>query len=212
MSDAKDKKADSQPSGASNAVQANGVQNGQSHDWGDDWPSVAQELAAACVRFVATKYKVALDFSPDTLSLVDQYVQDARKEGVTAETLPVVEGAVGAYLGEVIRRAHGGFWDCDGDPETWRVMMRHVFLSIHPVAMAREALTLEHDPRAHLATDPAEQEALEARLAALGEVEEEEYFAPTTRFDVVEIAVEALAAKARAAGLADVRFDRNDYE
>ena len=32
-------------------------------------PEVA-ELAASCVRFVASKYKVALDFAPETLSLV----------------------------------------------------------------------------------------------------------------------------------------------
>ncbi|HEX7664177.1 MAG TPA: hypothetical protein VF407_06700 [Polyangiaceae bacterium] len=183
-----------------------------STDWGSDWPSPVQELAAACVRFVATKYKVALDFSPDTLSLVDQYVHDARTEGITAETLPVVEGAAGAYLGEVIRRAHGGIWDAEGDPETWRVLMTHVYLGVNPVAMMREALTLEHDPRAALEAEPAEQEALEARLAALGEVDEEEFFSPTTRFDVVEIAVEALAAKAREAGLGDVRFTKEDYD
>lgn len=201
-----------QKKGAGKGAGSNG-QNGHGQaDWGADWPEPVQELAAACVRFVATRYKVALDFSPDTLSLVDQYVQDARSEGVTPETLPVVEGAVGAYLGEVIRRAHGGVWDAVGDPETWRVLMTDVFLAIHPVAMAREALTLEHDPRAHLVTDPAEQESLEARLASLGEVTEEEYFAPTTRFDVVEIAVSALAAKAQASGLGDVKFTRDDYD
>ncbi len=200
------------------ALPKSGPQNGRAQnghgaaDWGSDWPSAVQELAAACVRFVATKYKVALDFSPDTLSLVDQYVRDARTDGIAAETLPVVEGAAGAYLGEVIRRAHDGVWDAEGDPETWRVLMTHVYLALNPVAMMREALTLEHDPRAALHAEPAEQEALEARLAALGQVDEEEFFAPTTRFDVVEIAVEALAAKAREGGLADVRFTRDDYD
>ncbi|MEO8877732.1 MAG: hypothetical protein ABI461_19215 [Polyangiaceae bacterium] len=194
-------------------------------DVGDDFPPAVQELAAACVRFVATKYKIALDFTPDTLSLVDQYARDAREESTPsaaedpenaevriARAMPIVEGAIGAYLGEVIRRAHGGIWDAVGEPETWRVLMTHVYLGFNPIAMAREALTLEHDARAALVTDPAQREALEARLAALGQVDDTEYFAPTTRFDVIEIAVEALAAQARISGVADVRFTREDYD
>jgi hypothetical protein len=187
-----------------------------------EWPAQVQELAAACVRFVATKYKVALDFTPDTLSLVDQYARDTREptaaenieqaEERLARALPIVEGAIGAYLGEVIRRAHGGIWDADGDPSTWRVLMTRVFLSFKPLAMAREALTLEHEPDAHLETDPAQREALEARLASLGQVDDIEYFAPSTRFDVIEIAVEALAAQARIDGTADVKFTRDDYK
>jgi len=60
--------------------------------------------------------------------------------------------------------------------------------------------------------DDAERERVERRLAALGEVAEDEFFAPTTRFDAVEIAVDRLAARMRAQGLGDVRFDRGDYE
>jgi len=41
-------------------------------------PPPVAELVAACMRFVASKYKVALDGTPDTLSLVDQYVREAR--------------------------------------------------------------------------------------------------------------------------------------
>src|SRR6185312_11963441 len=35
-------------------------------------PVQVAELAAACLRFVATRYGAALDFKPDTLSFVDQ--------------------------------------------------------------------------------------------------------------------------------------------
>ncbi len=206
---------------ANGVAETNGSHSEDGADVGE-WPAQVQELAAACVRFVATKYKVALDFTPDTLSLVDQYVRDTREptaaenieqaEERLARALPIVEGAVGAYLGEVIRRAHGGIWDADGDPSTWRVLMTRVFLSFKPLAMAREALTLEHEQDAHLETDPAQREALEARLASLGEVDDIEYFAPSTRFDVIEIAVEALAAQARIDGTADVKFTRDDYK
>jgi hypothetical protein len=211
-----------EPKKTNGVGQANGV---RSEDGGADvgeWPAQVQELAAACVRFVATKYKVPLDFSPDTLSLVDQYARDTRKvsaaedleqaEERLARAMPIVEGAIGAYLGEVIRRAHGGIWDADGDPSTWRVLMTRVYLAFNPMAMAREALTLEHEEGSHLETDPAQRDALEARLAALGQVDDEEYFSPSTRFDVIEIAVEALAAQARIDGVADVKFTRDDYD
>src|SRR5690242_15308381 len=41
-------------------------------------PPAIAELCAAAIRFVASKYKVSLDGTPETLSLLDQYVRDAR--------------------------------------------------------------------------------------------------------------------------------------
>src|SRR5688500_10225097 len=68
-------------------------------------PGPVAELIAACNRFIASKYKVALDGTPLTLSLLDQYVRDAR-EAVTErpESIDLVAPAVGAYLGEVMRQ------------------------------------------------------------------------------------------------------------
>jgi len=178
-------------------------------------PPVVAELAAACVRFVAAKYGVMLDFTPETLSLVDQWVRDARGEIVAKpQTLDLAQGAAGAYLGEVVRRAFGGSWFAEGEQDGWRVDLSRVFLTFNPVGMMREALLLEPQEgwHAHLETDPAEREELDRRLAALPQVEDEEYFAPTTRFDVVHIAYEALRAHMRAAGLEDVRFGPDDYK
>ena len=60
--------------------------------------------------------------------------------------------------------------------------------------MVREALLLRGAEgwHAHFELDPGERELIEARLAALPEVSEDEYYAPSTRFDVVNIVVEAL--------------------
>jgi hypothetical protein len=180
----------------------------------DEAPRAVAELAAACVRFVATRYGVALDFTPETLSLVDQYVKEARSEvAVRPDALELVQGAVGAYLGEVIRRAFGGSWFAQGDPSGWRVYLSRVFLSFNPIGMAREALLVEAQEgwHAHVEPDEGEREMLEKRLAALPPVEDDEYYAPTTRFDVVSIAYDALRASMQAHGLADVRFGREDY-
>jgi Family of unknown function (DUF6278) len=177
-------------------------------------PAHVAELAASCARFVFSKYKVPLDGTSDTLSLVDQYVKDARADiKVKPETLELLGATVGAYLGEVMRRAFGGEWFAEGDYDAWRLDMTRVFLTFNPLGMAREALLqIEQDGwHAHLEMDDAEKDEIDRRLAALGEMEEEEYFLPSTRFDVVSLAVEALRGKMIEDGHADVTFSRDDY-
>jgi hypothetical protein len=177
-------------------------------------PPAVAELAAACVRFVAAKYKVPLDFEPETLSLVDQFVRDGREElAAKPETLDLLQASVGAYLGEVMRRAFGGTWFCDGDHDGWRLDFTFVYLTFNPIGMAREALTLAPADGWHafLEADAGERELLEQRFASLGEIDEDEYYAPTTRFDVVEIAVDTLRAKMQDDGNGDVTFGPEDY-
>jgi hypothetical protein len=48
-------------------------------------------------------------------------------------------------------------------------------------------------------------------LAALPEVEPDEFCAPSTRFDVISLVVETLRARMVESGLADVRFGPDDY-
>lgn len=181
----------------------------------DQAPPEIAELVAACVRFVKTKYKTDLDFSEDTLPLVDQYVRDARAE-VTArpETLDLVQGSVGAYFGEVARRRFGGFWECGGDASEWKLMLEPVYLSFNPIAIAREAV-LEGDAEgwsAHFKTDPGEKDIVIEKLAQLPPVPEEEYYLPSTRFEVLAMVVDALRAHMEANGTGDVTFGPEDYD
>lgn len=174
------------------------------------------ELAAACVRFVSTRYGVMPDFTPDTLSLLDQWLRDARAEvKERPESEALVVGAAGAYLGEVVRTHFGGAWRIrdEQDPAGWRVCLSEVYCAFNPLGMAREALWLEPAEgwHAHLELDPGEREGIEARLAALPEVPDDEYYAPTTRFDVLSMVVDALREGMRARGLADVTFTPDDY-
>jgi hypothetical protein len=178
-------------------------------------PVAVAELAAACVRFVAAKYKVPLDFEPETLSLIDQYVRDARADlAEKPEAVDLLQASIGAYLGETLRRAFGATWFCEGDYDGWRLDFTFVYLTLNPIGMAREALMLgtAEGWHAHLEADAGEREVLEQRLASLGEIEEEEFYAPTTRFDVVEIAVDALRAKMQDDGNGDVTFGPEDYK
>jgi hypothetical protein len=178
-------------------------------------PDAVLDLAAACTRFVAARYGVGLDFDPDTLALLDQWVRDARDEArEKPEVIELVQSAAGAYLGEVIRRQFGGSWDVrHGDFAEWRLRLAPVYCSFNPVGMIREALLLDSQDgwHAHFELDPAEAEAVEARLAALPQVDEDDYYAPSTRYDVVCIVVDALREGLRARGLGDVTFGPEDY-
>jgi hypothetical protein len=63
------------------------------------------------------------DFSPDSLWELDRFLEDhtvggrARRGGPLADDLGAKLFALGAYLGEVIRRDRGGEWRSSGDDE-----------------------------------------------------------------------------------------------
>lgn len=178
-------------------------------------PPAVAELCAAAMRFVASKYKVALDGTPDTLSLLDQYVREAREAyQERPESIEVVAPAVGAYLGEVMRQTFKAEWFADGDHGGWRLYFTNVYLAFNPLGMGREAISMQDEPgwNAHLQLDPGEREEIEQRLAAMPEVDEEEYYLPTTRFDVIAGIAETLRARAEASGTGDVTFEPDDYK
>ncbi len=183
-------------------------------------PEPVAELAASCARFVLARYGVPLDGTSDTLAILDQYVRDARADLLVQPAgLPLLQATIGAYFGEVVRRAFDASWYApasvghEREHEGWRLDFHDVFLTFNPLGTAREALTLGDSEgwHAHLAMDPAEQEEILARLARLPEVPDDEFYAPSTRYDVLEIVVEALRAKAQADGTTQVRFTAEDY-
>lgn len=179
-----------------------------------DAPESILELAAACARFVQGKYGIALDFSGDTLSLVDQYVRDARAEvAVKPETFDLVAMAVGGYLGEVLRRSFGGEWFVEGEPHQYRLYFTRVKLSVNPVALAREALLEAPDevyPSAFV-VDPEYRAYVTQRVESMPDVPEDEYYLPSTRFDMAAALVDTLRGKLAEAGRENLRFTRDDY-
>jgi hypothetical protein len=178
-------------------------------------PDPVAELCAACMRFVATKYKVSLDGTPDTLSLLDQYVREARDAvRERPESIEVVAPPIGAYLGEVMRQTFRGEWFAEGDYGGWRLYLSNVYLAFNPLGMGREAISMREEGgwNAHLVLDPGEREDIQQRLAAMPDVDEEEYYLPSTRLDVVQVVVETLRAKAEASGMGDVTFTKEDYD
>ncbi len=162
-------------------------------------PGAVMELAANCVRFVLAKFQLELDFKPNTLSLLDHYVVEARDEvKKRPEVLALTAQSVGAYLGEVVRRSHACWWRIDHDDHgAWRLEFRPIYLAFYPVQIAHSLLTMEEDESAFAGFELTEgdRDALTSRLGELPGVGEDEFFAPSTRLDVLDIAVDALLAK-----------------
>ncbi|APS00682.1 hypothetical protein [Pajaroellobacter abortibovis] len=178
-------------------------------------PHLIEELAAACSRFVLEKYQVALDGTSDTLSVLDHYIEMARPNiHQRPEAFELLEGAIGAYFGEVTRTTFGGYWFAIGDTSGWRLDLSAVYLTFNPIGVAREALLCEHAAGWHADFNIEEKEKakLIERLASLGEIEETEYYRLSNRFDVLQIIVDALHANRMEAGLGQTFLTPNDYK
>lgn len=201
-------------------------QNGSSNDEtsGDlpppvtliDVPDHVAELCGSCVQYVWRSLKTPLDFTPETLPLVDHYIAGVRAELVEKpELAPLVARVVGAYFGEVVRKSYFGIWRADSaNIHDWQVCLRTVFLWFNPIGVAYDALygTTEHDgPRSHVRVAAEDREALDFRLSQAPPVPEAEFFLLTTRLEALEIAVETLRLRMSSKGYADVEFTDADY-
>lgn len=101
------------------------------------------DLAASCVKYVEHSVGFTLDFQPETLPVLDHYVDLARKAAhERKETAPLIAQAIGAYLGEVTRRKYGGFWRIEDDPRSFRVEFEPVYLILRPIELVSRALEL----------------------------------------------------------------------
>jgi hypothetical protein len=179
-------------------------------------PEVIDDLAAACVRFVHDTIKVELDFTPETLPLLDHYLGVARE--IVAEKLELRElifRAAGAYFGEVLRRRLNGYWLMPTeDVHSWRVCGRHVFLAVNPVGVIAEAIAESEDsggPSGALRLARADRDDVAQRLAEVPSLPENEFFLTSTRLEVIDIVVDHLRMRMDQHHQSDIEFDREDY-
>ncbi len=161
-------------------------------------PDPIAELVASCIDYVRNAVGVELDLTPDTLPILDHYLEGARDAvAERPELLMLLSRSAGAYFGEVIRRTFAAFWMLPSDDVYgWRLGLRRVYLAMNPIGAVYEALTAtsEHDgPSSELSLLREEQESVEARLATLPDVSEEDYFRLSTRFEVIRDRVRGTA-------------------
>ena len=163
-------------------------------------PDHVHDLAEGCVRFVERALGITLDYTPETLPLVDHWLR-AEETRAKEEVLELAAPAAGAYFGEVVRRALGDArWHAPaGDPAHWRLEYEHVFLAFNPLGVALEAALGEHVEgwSTHFQMLADDRKTMEESLErTAGGVREEDFFRLAVRYEVVEQIVETLRALA----------------
>lgn len=180
-------------------------------------PREILEHAENCRSYVLQAIRVELDYEPETLPILDEYLNRA---GTTMDERPeaahLVAITAGAYFGEVIRRKLDGFWRKLGDREVdWQLCARHALMAMNPAGMIFERLARSPDhegPSGELVLAPDDKRAAEARLAELPPVSEEEFFLLSTRLEVIETVHEMLRDQMRSEGRESISFEPGDYE
>jgi hypothetical protein len=179
-------------------------------------PDPIPEYVNACLEYVRRAVGFDLDFSAETLPVLDHYVSTVQNTITERpEIAQLVARAAGAYFGEVVRSVIPGFWRVpSANVHDWQLCSRVAFLWVNPVGIAYDALfgSGDHDgPRSLLRCAPEDRPYLERRLSTLPPVPEDQYFLFTTRLEVLEVANEALHARLEEQGYGDTELSEDDY-
>lgn len=175
-------------------------------------PEHVRDLAVACVQFVERATGVLLDFTGDTLPLLDHYLGNVGTHEPHIRGL--VAPAAGAYFGEVVRRAFPARWRApESDHAAWRVEFESCFLHFNPVAFALEAIDKREvvEGGAGYGVSTEELGHLRSALEVLGTLPEDQYHLLATRFDVLESVVDRLMGGADKEFPGQVRFTAEMY-
>ena len=194
----------------------------------EDTPESVSILANRCLAHI--KYRLGMDigYQQETLSVVDCFIDDVIKEESFGADLPpgderrvnlshLLGPSIGAYFGEVLRRAFPCRWRIPSDePSDWLIEFELVPLRFNPVGAAAEALMAQNaeEWNGAIATQPNYMEVLFERLAAAPPVPEDDFFSLTTRFEVLQIAQEYLHTRQMAEESGPERpfYSPDDYD
>ena len=177
-------------------------------------PEAVRDLAEACVRYVKRAFDIELDYTPDTLPLLDHYLRSAQDIS-REEVLNLIAPAAGAYFGEVVSRQLGPcrwHW-VEGDFSACRLEFGRCFLSFNPIGCALGTLLGSNadgyggDPTLLPEDGPLVRESIER----VGGVREDDYYRLAVRFEVGEQVVSLLIDKAIAQNELSRRFGPDVY-
>lgn len=167
----------------------------------DDTPAVVEDLALGAFRIVKQALDLELDFSMETLPILDHYLStlpDGDDGEPDQKQLAVVGPCAGAYFGEVCRRTLTGLaWSLPDDAQEyreWRLEAPAHDLSFNPIGAALEEVFGEPlaDWHAHLELPNEGRKKVDAALEAAGPVREDDFFRLAVRHEALELALSAL--------------------
>lgn len=160
-------------------------------------PSEIADLAQACVRFVHDALGMELDFTPETLPILDHYLRE-RAAGAKPEIAELIAPAAGAYFGEVVRRSvPGARWhNPEADYAAYRLEYEPFFLCFNPVGVALEVLAEDDVPEvgAHFQVLDDARNAVQESLANTESVNPEDYYTFSVRLEVLQQIADVLWA------------------
>lgn len=179
-------------------------------------PQQIVDLSGSLTDFVQNAVGLRPDFSPDTLSIVDHYAKEARKELQSRPEVSDLSGqALGAYFGEVVRRSEGAFWQIPSPNfHDWRLCGLSAFVSINPIGVGYDALYGSSDhagPSSALKLAPEDREAVAKRLEALPPETDAEYHTLCTRLEVLQIVMDAVRGEQTRRGYDEIVYGPDDY-
>lgn len=178
------------------------------------------DLAEGCVQYVEHALDIELDYTAETLPILDHYIDtmpDATEGGIEEEIKLLLVPCVGAYFGEVVRRVMGGVRWHEGaeDYEKYRLEFEFCYLHFNPMGVALEAFERgdQADWASHFQMLDEDRALAEAALETAGSIAEHEYYRLATRWEALQIVVSRLSERQaqKAATGAVARFGREVY-
>jgi hypothetical protein len=160
-------------------------------------PPQIEEWAEACRGFVKEAVGLELDYSPETLPLLDHYVRD-KAESASAEVSALLTPPLGAYFGEVVRRnMQGARWHAPGDEyQDYRIEYDGFFLHFNPLGVAAETLSGSDAEGfgAHFQILDEARALVETALSGDDSVSVDDYYSFTVRYETLELVTSVLTA------------------
>lgn len=158
-------------------------------------PNEVEDLALTAFRVVRERLSLELDFTPETISILDHVLVEQAADPASPAASVLVPCA-GAYFGEVVRRNLGAFrWHCPSDDYAgWRLEGEEKFLFFNPIGVALERVLGEavDGYHAHLGLYPDDRVKVQRVLEGLGPVREDDYYRLGVRLEVLEAALRAV--------------------
>jgi hypothetical protein len=175
-------------------------------------PAIIEPLAKRCVLHVKHRFGLELDYTPETLGVVDHFIEEVVADEAGGNRPPpghshrahlvhLLAPTVGAYFGEVIRGCLKCRWRLgSGDPQDWLLEFEQFFLRFNPAGAAAEAVFQQpiESWSGSLVTAPGQVASLHARLAAAPPLPEDQFFSLATRHEVLQIVDDWLRAQSAA--------------
>ena len=161
----------------------------------DPPPAAIEDLASACVKYVKDALGLTLDYTPETLPILDHYVRN-NAEDAEDQVRELLTPTLGAYFGEVVRRhAPGSRWHAPDESYTdYRLEFDPIFLCFNPVGVAAEVLAGDDVEGfgAHFELLDDARAVVEDALSRSATVSVDDYYSFSVRFETLELVISVM--------------------